>query len=53
VLGPAASWINGELGESAWLVVFDIALVATAFALTFFLVRRLRPAEHHDRGTRP
>jgi hypothetical protein len=52
VLGPLASWINGELGESAWLVVFDIAQVAVAFAMTLFLARRLRPNAHRDRGTR-
>lgn len=48
-LGPLASWINGELGESAWLVVFDIAQVAAAFAMTLFLARRLRT----HRATRP
>jgi membrane-associated protease RseP (regulator of RpoE activity) len=53
VLGSLASWINGELVESAWLVVFDIAQVAAALAMTFFLARRLRRAEHHDQGTRP
>jgi hypothetical protein len=41
-LGPLASWINGELAESAWLVLFDIAQVAAAFAMASLLARRLQ-----------
>ena len=51
VIGPLASWINGELGESAWHVVFDVAQVAAAFAMTIFLARRLRRAAQRDRRT--
>jgi len=51
VLGPLASWINGELGESAWQVVFDVAQVAAAFAMTVFLARRLRGTAQRYRRT--
>jgi hypothetical protein len=47
-LGPVASWVNGELVESAWLVVFDVAQVAAAFAMTVLVMRRL-PARRAGR----
>jgi hypothetical protein len=39
LLGVAASAVNGEVGDEPWLVVFDIAQVAVAFALTAVVAR--------------
>jgi hypothetical protein len=40
-LGLAASWINGEFGVSAWLVLFDVCQVIAACAATVVIVHRL------------
>jgi hypothetical protein len=39
LLGVAATAINGELEDEPWLVLFDIAQVAVAFALTVVVAR--------------
>jgi hypothetical protein len=40
-LGPLATWLNGELGDSGWLIAFDAAQVVAAFALTLAVSYRL------------
>ncbi len=38
-LGAAAAWINEELADEPWLIVFDAAQVLAACALTVVALR--------------
>ena len=50
VIGVVAAWVNGELTDAPWLVVFDTAQAAVAIALTVALLRVVRPVPGTRKG---